>query len=476
VKVQDERSGWHAAKRHGRKSSGEQGGSSRWPRMSGRAVAGVVLVFCALLSVTVAADRLLAVGEIRPGVHVGAVALGGMTPEEAAQALEDHASRTLRELALGDERGVTLTGQELGVRLDVASTVEEAYAVGRGGGPLRRLSGFLSSYFGGVDVAAAVTYDREAALRALEAAAPKLRTEPEDATLYADKNGEVVVKEGREGRALDPEATLANLDRALSDLSNRVEPAETFVPPRVSAEDLEGLKPTELIGEYKTDFAYDSNPSRQTNMRLAAGAVDNTLLAPGEVFSFNELTAPLGYEEAKVFSEGGVAVADGGGLCQVSSTLYMAAQYAGLEIVERNAHYAVLPYIRPGFDATVWFGGPGVEPLDLKFENTTDGYVLIREYVDEDGFLNAEIYGRPTGREVEMRSERIFEDPQVGIKWVTYKTVKEDGKMIEDGVLHEDLYSYNPPAPEDAPSYETSEPRVAGWDDPNNTTGWADVR
>src|SRR3712207_7113943 len=81
-----------------------------------------------------------------------------------------------------------------------------------------------------------------------------------------------------------------------------------------------------------------------------------------------------------------------------------------------------LPYIKPGFDATVWFGdegGWGVQ--DMKFKNTTDGYILIREWVDEDGFLNAEIHGQPTGKKVEMHTEKVWERPQVGIKWATYK-------------------------------------------------------
>ena len=90
-------------------------------------------------------------------------------------------------------------------------------------------------------------------------------------------------------------------------------------------------------------------------------------------------------------------MADGGGLCQVASTVYMAAQYAGLEVVERNPHYTVLSYIRPGFDATLWFGYQGTEELDMKLRNDTGSDVEIREYVTEDGFLVAEIWGVPTG-------------------------------------------------------------------------------
>jgi vancomycin resistance protein YoaR len=258
-------------------------------------------------------------------------------------------------------------------------------------------------------------------------------------------------------------------------MSDEVPIAADYEKPEVSTQEIAGLKPTEVIGEYRTDFRWDSNPSRQANMKLAAGAINNTLLAPGEVFSFNELASELDYEQAKTFSDGGVAYADGGGLCQVSSTLYMAAQYAALEIVERHPHYAVLPYIKPGFDATVWFGEPGSGwgEQDMRFKNTTDAYVLVREYVDERGFLNAEIWGQPTGKKVEMRTEKVFEKPDRGIKWATYKTVtNEDGKVLFDGLIHEYVYSYNPPAPDEGPHYDTSIPRVSGWKDPTNTTGW----
>jgi hypothetical protein len=108
----------------------------------------------------------------------------------------------------------------------------------------------------------------------------------------------------------------------------------------------------------------------------------------------------------------------------------------------------------------------------MKFKNTTDGYLLIREWVDEKGFLNAEIHGQPTGKKVELRTEKVWEKPDRGIKWATYKKVtNEDGKVIFDGLIHEYVYGYTPPVP--GPHYDTSAPRVAGWSDPTNTTGWA---
>jgi hypothetical protein len=180
-------------------------------------------------------------------------------------------------------------------------------------------------------------------------------------------------------------------------------------------------------------------PSATIIRRIASEAIDGTLLPPAEVFSLTEKTSSEDYNKTKVIYEGKEDKADGGGLCQVSSTLYMAANYAGLEIVERHPHYAQLPYIRPGFDATVWFGNSQSQPLDMKFKNDTDGYILIREYVAEDGYIYSEIWGRPTGEEVEMDSEPEYLGPDYS-KWITYKKVTEDGEVVEDDVLHTDTY------------------------------------
>jgi vancomycin resistance protein YoaR len=433
-------------------------------------LAGVVLVMVALWFMDDA-------GEIRRGVRVGEVGVGGMTRAEAREAVERHAAGAFEEIRFGD-RAFSVPGERLGVRVDAASAVREAYSVGREGWVGKRVSDVLRAYLGGVRVDSDVEYKEEAARSFLQDAAHEFYEKPQDATFRVRDDGRVEVQEARQGRVLDQEETLANLDRALEDMSSEVPIAADYTKADVSTQEVQGLKPTKVIGEYRTDFRWDSNPSRKANMRLAAGAVNNTLLAPGEVFSFNELAEPLHYDKAKTFSNGGIGFANGGGLCQVSSTLYMAAQFAGLDIVERHPHYAVLPYIKPGFDATVWFGEPGNGwgAMDMRFKNNTDAYVLVREWVDKKGILNAEIVGQPTGKKVEMRTKKIWERPQVGIKWATYKTVtNKKGKVLFDGKIYDYIYSYNPPIPEGLPHYDTSVPRVSGWSDPTNTTGWASV-
>jgi vancomycin resistance protein YoaR len=403
-----------------------------------------------------------------------------MGKEEARAAVEKNAADTFEEISFGEgPDAVSMNAGELGVKVNAEAAVEAAYALGRTGGPFSRLSSAVGASFGGTQIDLKATYDEGAARSAIDRIAGEFNREPKDATFTVAEGGDVKVQPAENGRALDKEATLANLEGALRNMSGRVPLAEAPAPkPEITTAEIQKSKPERVIGEYQTDFLWDSNPNRKENMKLAAGAVDNTVVKPGEVFSFNELAAELDYKEAKTFSDGGVGFANGGGLCQVSSTLYMAAQYAGLEIVERHPHYAVLPYIKPGFDATVWFGEPGSGwgEQDMKFKNTTDGYIVVREWVDDNGFLRAEIHGRPTGKKVEMRTEKVFERTDRGIKWATYKKVtNEDGKVLFDGLIYDYVYSYNPPAPDSGPHYDTSIPRVSGWKDPTNTTGWNDL-
>jgi vancomycin resistance protein YoaR len=437
----------------------------------------VVLAACFLV-VGIVAVFILAGGgdEISRGVVIGSVDVGGMTRDEARKAVQDDATATFDKISFGTpgNGGFSVSGDDLGVKVDAASAVDQAYSVGRRGNILQHLSDTVSSYLGGTQVDLDAGYDKDKASSALEERADKFNEEPQNASFKDTDGGKVEVEEAKNGRVMDQKETLANLEGALENMSGHVAIAEGPAPkPEVTTSEVQDYKPEKVIGEYQTDFLWDSNPNRKYNMRLASSAVNNTVLAPGEVFSFNELTKSLHYKEAKTFSNGGVGVANGGGLCQVSSTVYMAANYAGLQIVERHPHYAVLPYIKPGFDATVWFGENGWGEEDMKFKNTTDGYIVIREWVDDKGYLNAQILGQPTGEKVEMRTEKMWEDPVRGIKWTTYKKVTKDGKVIRDGYLYSYRYSFNPPVPEDAPHYKATAPRVAGWPDPTNTTGWA---
>lgn len=145
--------------------------------------------------------------------------------------------------------------------------------------------------------------------------------------------------------------------------------------PKVDSELLANIRVQE-IGQYATYFNVN-NQNRTHNIRLSAEALDNYVIFPNEIFSFNEVvgqrTVERGYRPAPVIVRGELSEGVGGGICQVSSTLFNAVDGAGLEIVERYMHSRRVEYVPPGRDATVSWYGP-----DFRFQNKYNQPILIR--------------------------------------------------------------------------------------------------
>jgi vancomycin resistance protein YoaR len=398
-----------------------------------------LLVVCAVVAAIMATDYRMTHGEIYRGVSVGGVPVGGKTPEEARGILQERTGG-FEEIELTGPEKFTVSSEQLDVNFDVRSSANKAYTIGRQGNLFKRLSDRMEATWGTVSLPLAVDYERERLRDGLSGVVAALTVETVEAGFEINGN-EVSVTPSRTERKVDEEKLLDDLEAGLAEGRREYEVPVATAEPELTTEEAERLKPTTLLGRYRTDYRETSDKSydRVENLEIASNAISGSFLAPGEVFSLSELVAPLKYNMTKVIIEGKEEKADGGGLCQVSSTLYMAANYAGLEVVERHPHYAQLPYIRPGFDATVWFGYAGGQPLDMKFKNDTDGYVLIREWVADDGHIYAEIWGRPTGEEVEMYSRPEYVGPDYS-KWVTYKKVKENGEVVFDDVFHKDVY------------------------------------
>jgi len=170
-----------------------------------------------------------------------------------------------------------------------------------------------------------------------------------------------------------------------------------------------GIKELLASGE---SFFKDSIPTRVHNIILASSKFHGLVIPPGETFSFSanigEISAATGYQQAYVIKEKKTILEDGGGVCQVSTTLFRAALNAGLPIVERHPHYYRVPFYEqggypPGLDATVYPPSP-----DLKFKNDTEAYILIQTKVDKaNKRLVFELYGTSDGRTVKLEKPII---------------------------------------------------------------------
>ncbi len=278
-----------------------------------------------------------------------------------------------------------------------------------------------------------VNLNRDRMSDRLAAVYSDLTVKPKSASYDFDDSGNVVVLPSREGRTIEWENLLDSVENNIFEGKREYQVNTTVEKPEYTTAGLEAKKPTELIGSYRTNYTAttDQGAERVANLETAANAVSGQFVAPGETFSILDYVTDLDYEQAHVIVDGAETTADGGGLCQVTSTLYNAALYAGMEVIERHPHASQLPYIRPGMDATVWYGDTRTEAddLDMKFQNTSEGYVLIQETVSDDGYIYASIYGVPDNIEVEMSSEDVWINEDAS-EWTTSYTRSEDGKVV----------------------------------------------
>jgi vancomycin resistance protein YoaR len=183
-----------------------------------------------------------------------------------------------------------------------------------------------------------------------------------------------------------------------------------------------------IVGSYTTE--YGGIPNRIHNVQLVAHLIDGTLVAPGATFSFNDTTgartAAKGFVEAPVIVNGEVTTGLGGGVCQVSTTVFNAAFEAGLKITERINHALYISHYPQGRDATVDY--PGV---DLKFVNDTDNWLLLRTFVGSYS-LTVNLYGTPVNRRVESSTAPLVVTGPIPVKKTVDPTLQPGDKIVDD--------------------------------------------
>lgn len=200
------------------------------------------------------------------------------------------------------------------------------------------------------------------------------------------------------GRRLDINESQKLIISALANNLIKVNLPVELVEPAITLDKVNELGITTLIGRGESDFK-GSSAARVHNIKIGSAKYNGTILKPGEKFSFNsilgEISEQNGFESELVIKGGKLIREAGGGLCQVSTTVFRSAIMAGLPIVERKPHSFPVRYYNPqGFDATIY---PGV--VDLKFRNDTSNHILIQSRVDGTK-LTSDIYGPADGRKV----------------------------------------------------------------------------
>ncbi len=390
-------------------------------------------------------------------VYIGPVDVSGMTQEEALAAIE---AQTAQEgnlfltMKVGDSTATASLAQMGYAYEDAQSAVEQALDYGKKGNIYTRYFDLKGLEKESYVVPVRVTLDKDLASDVMKEQAVPLAQHARDATITWTQTGFRYTKE-QDGQTVDIEQSLSRLLSYMNEewghkdmiLTMSLEEEE----PEIRLSELETIQ--DELGYFSTDAG---SGDRWYNLKAGSGFINGTVVMPGEEISVHDLTAPYteerGYKEAGSFEDGQLVQSMGGGICQVSTTLYNALLFAELDITARYPHSMLVSYVEPSQDAAI----AGTEK-DLKFVNNYDTPIYIRGGINEDNQLFFAVYGQETrdpGRTLSFESETTSReeiDPvtnedgskssRTRVTAQLWKIVEEDGEEVSRDVINHSTYT-----------------------------------
>lgn len=370
------------------------------------------------------------------GVQSEGQSLAGMSETEARQFFLAKARTKMKKTALIVTNGPQhwdIQAADINLTPSVEQAVREAYDTGRNGSPLTNTLTQMRIALFGKDVRLTATYSDDKLQSKLSAITASLARAPKNASLTLSPKGNIEHHMALTGRQADTSALYDTVAPKLSALALTV---RTEIPveetePVITDDALASIDG--VLASYHTQY---TPGNRGHNITLAAGKLNGTLVKPNDIFSFNDTvglrTAAAGYKVAGVILDGQLADGIGGGVCQVSSTLYNAILLAGLTPTARTSHALPSAYCPPGLDATVADG-----QIDLQFRNQLAHSVYL--LTNADGHtLTVYILGTRAdlgGKTIRLESTGSRLHPSV------YRLYLAGGQVIEREFLHTDSYA-----------------------------------
>lgn len=412
-------------------------------------------------------------GKILSGVYVGNTDVSRMNSKEAMEAVQKEIKNygaVMVTVEIAEGKTVEVSLQELNLSSPtLKDAVEEAVQYGKKGNITQSYKLIRKAEKKKLEYHIPLEYEVEeqTASKILTSRAQEVLDVPVNAAIVQSSEG-IQITESQEGEVLNTKKTIENLNQFLNEnwdgKPGNVQAVIEKKSAPITVEDLTGL--TDILGSYTTYYG-ESGEGRVQNVETAAKHLDGILLRPGEEQSANEAMEPYtfenGYAEADSYESNTVVQTMGGGICQVSSTLYNALLYAELEIVERYPHSMLVSYVEPSKDAAI-----ADDLLDLVFKNNLDSPVYIQAVLEE-GNLTFNIYGKETrspGRILTFISESKESENTDGKRFVAtenaigylalqsyahpeitaqlWKVVTEDGQEISRDVINYSQYMAAP--------------------------------
>ncbi|MCR1840476.1 VanW family protein [Murimonas intestini] len=367
---------------------------------------------------SVQADASDSAGTINKGVYIGGVDVSGMTVEEASQAVEAKVAEmgnTKVTLRVADKQ-LDTTAAELGLTWENKSVVNEAAGLGKSGNLIKRYKDNKDLENETKTFNLTYTTDSSKLASFVNTECVQLNCEAQDGSLTRE-NGYFEIVPGVTGVKVDVDKSVKAItdymDTAFNGSPASIQLAAEEVKPKGTEEELSKVQ--DVLGTATT--YYGSTYGRNVNVEVGAQRLNGHLLYPGDSFSVTDAVVPFtaenGYELAPSYESGKVVDSYGGGICQVSTTLYNAVLKSELDVLARSNHTMTVSYVDPSKDAAIAEG-----LMDLVFQNNTDAPIYIEGYA-YGGELTFTIYGhetRPADRVVEYVSEVTSRTTPEGVK------------------------------------------------------------
>ncbi|MBP6881979.1 MAG: VanW family protein [Candidatus Levybacteria bacterium] len=348
--------------------------------------------------------------KVYPGVSVSSIELGGKTQDEVAAYFSklNEPLQKKRIVFTANEKSATVSAKELEIGYDEKLLAKQAFSIGRSGNFFTDSYLSLTSYLKGIELSPAYHFSSKTLDPIIRDFEEAINIAPVDAR-FEFKDGRVTeFTTAKNGRRINPDDIVSYINEKAVPTLIQTDTLTLTVPikvevlkPDVTENEANKMGITERIS-VGTSLFFGSIENRIYNLTLASSRLNGVLVKPGEEFSFNktigDISSLTGYKQAYVIQNGKTILGDGGGVCQVSTTLFRALLNAGLPIIERNQHaYRVHYYeddLGPGIDAAIY-----TPTIDLKFRNDTGNYILIQTSVDRANMkLTYELYGTSDGR------------------------------------------------------------------------------
>lgn len=375
---------------------------------------------------------------IPDGISIQGVDVSGQTVAKATKKVDESlgdSKSTVFKLVAAD-KSVEATGKELDLCIKNDDVAERAANYGREGDPLYRYKAAKDLESGkGKDFRISLTAKNASVAEYLEKNKVYLDTKVVNNGLKRE-NGSFSYVPGTQGKIVDINGSADKIADYISNgwdgTNSTIDLVVETKDPIGSQEELTSVK--DCLGSFNTDYS-SSSANRAKNVRNGCEKINGSILYPGETFSVTDAVVPFtaenGYELAGSYENGTTVESYGGGICQVSTTLYNAVIRSELDIVQRNNHSMIVTYVKPSMDAAI---AEGI--LDFRFKNNQETPIYIEGYC-ENGKIYFNVYGKETrdpNRSVEFESEvTSTTDPGVSFK---YDSAKPAGTITREQGPH----------------------------------------